>query len=72
MEDVSEVYYKRPSDPERPVGCLDKTRQRRIGETRTPIPAAPERIDTEYERHGTANWLMQFEPLAGGRRVEGD
>ena len=72
MEDVLEVY-KRPHDPERPVVCLDETSKQLIGETRTPIPAAPgrpERIDYEYERHGTANLFMLFEPLAGWRHVE--
>jgi hypothetical protein len=72
MEDVLEVY-KRPHDPARPVVCLDETSKQLIGETRTPIPAAPgrpERIDYEYERHGTANLFMLFEPLAGWRHVE--
>jgi hypothetical protein len=44
-----------------------------VGETRKPIPATPgqpERIDYEYERHGTANLFMMFEPLAGWRRVK--
>lgn len=65
--------YKRPHDPERPVVCLDETSKQLVGETRTPIPAAPgrpERIDYEYERHGTANLFMLFEPLAGWRHVE--
>lgn len=72
MEDVLEVY-KRPQDPERPVVCLDETSKQLIGETRTPIAAAPgqpERIDYEYERHGTANLFMMFEPLAGWRWVK--
>lgn len=44
-----------------------------IRETRTPIPAKPgqaERVDYEYERNGTANLFMTFEPLAGQRRVK--
>lgn len=72
MEDVREVY-KRPQDVERPVVCLDETSKQLIGETRTPIPAAPgqpERIDYEYERQGTANLFMTFEPLAGWRWVK--
>src|SRR2546421_2078775 len=55
MEDVLEVY-KRPHDPERPVVCVDETSKQLVGETRKPIPAAPgqpERVDYEYERHGT-------------------
>src|SRR5215475_3877589 len=44
-----------------------------VAETRVPIPAAPgqpERIDYEYERQGTANLFMIFEPLACQRRVK--
>ena len=72
MEDVLEVY-KREQDAERPVVCVDESSKQLIGETRTPIPAAPgqpERIDYEYERHGTANLFMVFEPLAGWRWVK--
>ena len=71
MEDVLEVY-KRPYDPQRPVVCLDETSKQLVGETRVPLPAAPgqpRRIDYEYERRGTANLFMVFEPLAGKRRV---
>lgn len=72
MEDVLEVYT-REQDPERPVVCVDESSKQLIGETRAPIPAAPgqpERIDYEYERHGTANLFMVFEPLAGWRWVK--
>lgn len=44
-----------------------------IGETRTPIPATPghpEREDYEYQRNGTANLFMAFEPLGGQRHVQ--
>jgi hypothetical protein len=72
MEDVLEVY-QRPYDPRRPVVCLDETSKQLVGETRTPVPAAPgqpRRIDYEYERKGTANLFMVFEPLAGQRHVK--
>jgi transposase len=72
MEDVLEVYT-RPYDPQRPQVCLDETSKQLVAETREPIPAAPgqpERIDYEYERKGTANLFMVFEPLAGQRRVK--
>ena len=72
MEDVLEVYH-RPCDPQCPVVCLDETSKQLVGETRDPIPAAPgqpERIDYEYERHGTANLFMAFEPLGGWRWVK--
>jgi hypothetical protein len=72
MEDVLEVY-QRPHDPKRPVVCFDEQSKQLIRETRAPIPAAPgqpERVDYEYERNGTANLFMTFEPLAGRRRVK--
>lgn len=72
MEDVLAVYT-RPYDPQRPQVCLDATSTQLVAETRVPIPAAPgqpERVDDEYERKGTANRFMVFEPLAGQRRVK--
>jgi hypothetical protein len=72
MEDVLEVYH-RPYDAACPVVCLDETSKQLIGETRTPIPAArgrAERTDYEYERKGTANLFMLFEPLGGWRHVK--
>jgi DDE superfamily endonuclease len=72
MEDVLEVYH-RPYDAKRPVVCLDEASKQLIRETRAPIPASPgqpERVDYEYERNGTANLFMVFEPLAGRRRVK--
>jgi hypothetical protein len=72
MEDVLEVY-QRPRDPQRPLVCLDEQSKQLIKETRTPIPAAPgrvERCDYEYERNGTANLFMTFAPLEGWRHVQ--
>jgi len=72
MEDVLEVYT-RPYDPERPQVCLDECSKQLVAETRSPLPAGPgqaERFDCEYERCGTANLFMLFEPLAGKRHVE--
>lgn len=72
MEDVLEVY-QRPYHADRPVVCLDEQSKQLIKETRRPIPAAPgrkERMDYEYERNGTANLFMLFEPLAGWRHVK--
>jgi transposase len=72
MEDGLEVYT-RPYDPRRPPVCVDETSKQLVAETREPIPAAPgrpARIDYEYERRGTANLFMVFEPLAGHRRVK--
>jgi hypothetical protein len=72
MEDVLEVYT-RPFDPKRPQVCMDEVSKQLVGETRTPIPAAPgqpERCDYEYVRNGVANMFMFFEPLAGWRGVK--
>ena len=71
MEDVLEVY-ERPYDPARPQVCLDEAAKQLPGEVRAPLPIQPgrvERIDGEYERHGTASLFMVCEPLAGKRRV---
>lgn len=72
MEDVLEVY-RRPYDPQRPVVCLDEQSKQLVKETRVPIAPRPGRnlrVDYEYERNGTANLFMRFEPLAGHRRVK--
>lgn len=72
MEDVLDVY-QRPYDEKRPVVCMDESSKQMIKETRTPIPASPgevERYDTEYERNGTSNIFMSFEPLQGKRQVK--
>lgn len=72
MEDVLEVY-RRPYDSRRPVVCLDEQSKQLVKETRPTIPAKPgrnQRMDYEYERNGTANLFMRFEPLAGRRRVK--
>lgn len=71
MEDVLEVYH-RPYDPNRPVVGLDETSSQLIGETRTPMSAAPgrpARQDYEYTRNGVAAVFMAVEPLAGWRQV---
>jgi hypothetical protein len=71
MEDVLDVYH-RPYDPKRPQVCLDEASKQLVGETVTPLPAAPgqpERFDYEYVRNGTANLFMLSEPLAGWRHV---
>ncbi len=72
MEDVLEVYH-RPYDPQRPQVCVDEVSQELHSDVREPLPLSPgqpARQDYEYERHGTANLFMLFEPLAGWRRVK--
>jgi len=72
MEEVLEVY-QRPYDPDCPLVCMDESSKQLLKEVRVPIPAKPgrpERFDTEYERNGTCNIFMFFEPLAGKRFVD--
>lgn len=72
MEDVLELYHE-PYDPLRPVVCFDEGAKQLIGETRVPLPlqpGQPQRYDYEYERHGTCNLFMFFEPLKAWRHVE--
>jgi hypothetical protein len=72
MEDVLEVY-QRPYDPLRPVVCMDESSKQHLKEVRVPLPlkpGTPTRFDTEYERNGTSNIFMFFEPLAGKRHVD--
>jgi transposase len=72
MEGVLEVYA-RPHDPKRPVVCADEGGKQLIGDVREPLPVrpgAPAKEDYEYERNGTSNLVVAFEPLAGVRRFE--
>jgi len=72
MEDVLDLYAE-PYDPQRPVVCFDELPYQLIGETRTPLPAAPgrpARYDYEYARKGTCNLFLYFQPLAGWRHVD--
>ena len=65
--------YKQPYDPQNPVVCMDESPKQLIAETRIPIPASPgkpEKYDYEYERRGTCNIFVGFEPLTGNRMVE--
>ena len=71
MEDVLELYEE-PHNPAFPCVCFDEKLYQLIGETAVPIPAAPGkplRYDYEYERNGTVNLFIIFEPAAGQRRV---
>jgi len=72
MEETLDIYHQ-PYDPRAPVVCFDETSKQLIAETRTPLPAIPgepRRYDTEYERKGTANLFMFFEPLGNWRHVQ--
>jgi len=71
MEDVLSVY-KLPYDPRRPVVCMDESSKQLVAEVRRPLglqPGKPRREDNEYQRKGTCNFFLFFEPLRGRRRV---
>jgi len=71
MEDVLDLYHE-PYDPDYPVICFDEGGKQLFAETRVPMPMTPGqplRFDYEYERCGTANLFMFFEPLAAWRHV---
>ena len=72
MEDILSVYT-RPYDPRRPQICFDELPKTLHGQVREPLPPSPghpRREDYEYERHGSANLFLWYEPLAGRRHVE--
>ena len=71
MEDVLDQYTQ-PLDPTRPLVCFDETSKQLVGEVQTPLPMTPghpERVDAEYERHGTANLFLFTAPLLGWRHI---
>ncbi len=72
MEDVLCVY-QRPYDPNTPMVCIDEKSVQLISDVRDPLPIAvgrAARVDYEYQRKGTANLFMAFEPLANWRDVQ--
>lgn len=72
MEDLLDLYAE-PYDPKRPVVCFDERPTQLVRETRQPLPAQPgrpQRFDYEYQRNGTANLFIVFQPLAGWRHIE--
>ena len=71
MEQVLDVYEK-PLDVDHPVVCVDEANRQLIEEIALPIPmepGQPERFDYEYQRNGTVNLFMAFQPLLGFREV---
>ena len=71
MENVLDTYAK-PYDPQVPVLCMDEQPVQLLKETRVPVAATKDhakRVDSEYERAGTAAVFMFAEPLAGWREV---
>jgi len=83
MEDVLGIY-KKPYNPNIPVICMDEKPVQLLDEIRERISAKPlriepdtgieipgslEKIDSQYERCGTASIFMFCEPLGGWRHT---
>ena len=52
---------------------MDETNKQQLKDKRVPIPISPGnpmKFDTEYERNGTSNIFLSFEPLAGKRKLK--
>ncbi|CAG0935228.1 hypothetical protein TFLX_04060 [Thermoflexales bacterium] len=67
MEQVLDVY-QRPYDPRFPVICMAESNQQLIGDVRPPLPVQAGQVtreDCNYERHGTGNLFIAFEPACG-------
>ena len=76
MEAVLDLYEE-PYDPLFPVVCFDERPCQLLAHVREPLAPRPggpgggaRLVDHEYERGGTANVHVAFEPLTGRRRVE--
>lgn len=71
MERVLDIY-KRAYNPENPVVCFDETNKQHIKDVMEALPPREgdvAKYESEYERGGTSNLFMFFEPLAGRRHV---
>ncbi len=76
MEEVLDLYEE-DYDPKRPIVCFDERPCQLLADVREPLAPRPGGpgggawlLDHEYERGGTANVHVAFEPLTGWRRVE--
>lgn len=72
MEAVLELYAE-PYDPKRPVVCFDERPCQLTAEVHPALavrPGTPARQDYEYQRNGTCNLFMFFQPLAGWRHAK--
>ncbi len=71
MELVLDVY-QRPYDPSHPVVCMDEASKQMIADVIAPLPVKPGQVvkeDCNYERNGTCNLFIAFEPMCGQRDV---
>jgi len=65
--------YAQPYEARFPVVCFDESPYQLIGEVRHPQaaqPGQPQRYGYQYQRNGTGNLFMFFEPHTGWRHVE--
>ena len=72
MENVLDLY-KQPYNPDYPVICMDESSKQHEAGKLENIPVKRgkvERFDTGYERNGTSNILLSFEPLTGKRYID--
>ena len=72
MEQVLDLYEK-PYDSRYPLVCMDETSKQLVGDVQPPLPPQPGQIarqDYEYERNGTSNLFIWFEPLQSRRHVQ--
>jgi DDE superfamily endonuclease len=72
MEDILD-QYARPYDLRWPLLCYDERPCQLLGDVLVPLPmdpGHPQRVDYEYERHGTCCVLLAFEPQTGFRYVQ--
>jgi hypothetical protein len=72
MEEILDLY-EQPYNAAEPVVCFDETSKQFIQEVRLPTPAAPGQVahqDYEYQRNGTCNLFMFFEPLRAWRHIQ--
>jgi DDE superfamily endonuclease len=72
MEEVLD-FYQWPYDPHVPLVCIDEKSKQVLADTRAALSVQPGQIlrqDFEYERQGTCNLFIAFEPLRSWRQVQ--
>jgi len=72
MEEILDLYQAAYA-PGHELVCADETSKQLLAETREPLPmraGQPLRIDSEYERQGTANLFLAFAPLRAWRTLQ--
>jgi DDE superfamily endonuclease len=72
MEDILDLYEE-SYEEKHPTVCFDEMPYQLVAEKRIPLalkPGRPERYHYEYERKGTVNLFVFFEPKKGWRHIE--